>query len=438
MGLLNLKGSFEVQIYGLDGKEKSGLTQPNFITSTGLSYPYSVLIGDCFKMLTVGSGTGINTLLTTGMSARYSSLSNLDNYVTDACGYQETTSGVNFFRAWRVPEAGAVSDPSGLVIKELGVHPVALSNSSLSGQLFSRILLDTTVPSGDYSVITYRLNAGLPTGRKSFKGIINSSLVNAIDSPVCRYWNTISGRYSVVHHGLQTIDVDGLALMPAFKDPLEPSNTNTSSLKAYLSTDNYQFVVNGWSGGAIDVGAFRPYTANGKPFGTGLCQYHQTIDSILETRLTDIRKDSILVPDPTNFREEVAATAYTKVSSITTITPESFVATGRTRSLVRLFSWPNAQNLFEDATGLPRPIKSMVVSYDNGGTHYPYCDVIFSPSGAAPLNYSVNSGAYTYNQNSITGAYAFIDPYDNLSLSFRLSWSSDCPDTVSGCPDFIP
>lgn len=437
MSALNLKGQFTIQTYGPDGLEKSREIIPNFITSTGLSFPYSICIGECFRQLTIGSGSAINTVLTTGMDSGNSDYANLTNYVSDACGKINTDSGVKLFRAWRVPLGEDVVTDYPLSIAELGVHPTDLGSSS-SGYLFSRVLPNTIIDTGDYSVVTYSLNVALPTGVKSFYGIINSSLVNTTDSPVCRYWNRISGRYSVIHHGLNTISTEGLLSEEAFKFPMEPSNTNISVIKAYLSTDNQQFVVNGYSGGAIDVTSFQPYIPEGLPFGTGLCSYHREIAGGLETRLVDIRKDTFKIPDNTDFRTERDSTSEVKVNGLTTITRDSYITTGRTRSLVRLFSWPNAQNLFEDVSGNPNSIKSLVLAHALNGSYYPYCDVIFSTSGASELNYDVDTGGYTYDSSSLTGNYAFIDPYDNLSLSFRLSWGSDCPDSVSGCPGYVP
>jgi len=437
MSALKLKGQFTIQTYGPDGFEKSKKVIPNFITSTGLSFPYSIPLGECFKQLTIGSGIGINTVLTTGMESGNIDYANLVNYVSDACGTINTNSGVSLFRAWRIPFGESVVNDYPLSIAELGVHPTDLGVSS-SGYLFSRVLPNVVIDTGDYSVITYSLNIGLPTGIKSFYGIINSSLVNTSDSPVCRYWNRISGRYSVIHHGLNTIGVDGLIREESFKSPLEPSNRSTSALKAYLSTDNKQFIVNSYSGGAIDTASFQPYTAEGLPFGTGLCSYHREIAGGLETRLVDIRKGTFKIPLNTDFRLEGDSSSEVKVNSLTTITQDSYIATGRTRSLVRLFSWPNAQNLFEDVSGNPNKIKSLVLSQSVYGSHYPYCDVIFSTSGASELNYSVDTDNHTYDPNSLTGNYAFIDPFDNLSLSFRLSWGSDCPDSVSGCPGYTP
>lgn len=437
MGVLNLKGQFSIRTYDGEDKLTSEKTYPNFITSTGLSFPYSIPINQCFCMLSVGSGEEINTVLTTGLSTGYDSLKNLNNYVTDACGTQETRSGVSLFRAWRVPETDYVSEPLGLVIKELGVHPIDLSSSSVSGQLFSRVLTDTTVTSGDYSIITYQLNVGLPTGIKSFSRIINTTQVNQTDNPVCRYWDSLSGRYSIIHNGIQTIDTDGLPVVPFLRSPMEPSCRNASELKAYLSTDNLQFTVNGYSGGAILTGEYQPYNPDGFPFGTGLCQYHTSISYELSNRLRDMRKDTFKIPLSTDFTYEVNDTAFVKVNSLTTITPDSFNPTGRTRSLVRLFSWASAQNLFEDEFSVPRRIKSLVLSSFYNTSYLPYCDAIFASSGLE-LNHSVDISGLTYNPTGITGDYVFIDPYDNLGLSFRLSWSSDCPDTVSGCPNYVP
>ncbi len=61
---LLLQGIFNYRIYDEFGnlkKEISGLN--NFLTNTGLSFPAIYRFADCFRFLSLGSGTGANTIV---------------------------------------------------------------------------------------------------------------------------------------------------------------------------------------------------------------------------------------------------------------------------------------------------------------------------------------------------------------------------------------
>lgn len=428
--MFSLNGKFRINVYNQNGELNHSTDYlNNFITSSGLSYPYDAPFPECFKYLSIGSGTGINTLLTTGLSYVNTQFSSMGSYVNGACGSNETSSGLNHYKAWLV---SGITSP--LTINELGVSPAPVSGGYISGVLFSRIVTPSpiTISSGDYSIITYRLDIAAPTGLGSFANIINTAQVNSVNNPVCRYWNTLSGIYSVVHNGLRTISSAGITNVPTFGDPLEPSNRDTTNLIAYLSTDNQQFTVNSWSGGKISTGLFQPWNPNGKPLGTGVCAYHNTLDTFTSSRIINIRRDTHVIPDSGNFTNEINKLDFQKNSSITTITPDSYVSTGRSRSITRLFSWPNVSNQFQDIFGNDRRVKSLVLSYGTT-TYYPYVDMLFATSGLIQTFSPVDTNAYTYSGASITGDYVFIDSYNNLSLSFRLGWSAPCPSNVSGC-----
>lgn len=146
-------------------------------------------------------------------------------------------------------------------------------------------------------------------------------------------------------------------------------------------------------------------------------------------------RGEILVPDSGDFTAEVTITAYQKNNSIVTISNDSYVATGRSRSITRLYSWPNTQNQFQDEFGNDRRVKSLVLAYSESDSYFPYCDMQFASSGLKQ-NFTRNTNNFTYAGSSITGDFVFLDPYDNLSLSFRLGWSAPCPSNVSGCPGY--
>lgn len=434
MSLLGLQGSYKIDIYNQNNQLVGDSEYKNFITSTGLSFLYDAPVADCFKYLSIGSGDSGNSVYTDGLESGDSRWQYKNNYVADACGTINTSSGVDLYRAWLLSGLTGDTYNGGLDIEEMIVSP---GNAGNSGKAFSRVLPNANVPSGHYSIVTYRLEVSMPTGVKNFNGIINDTQVNTSEpaEDVCRYWDLLSGKYGLVHHGLNTVNSAGATALESMGNPFEPSQTDTSILVAYLSTDHRQFTVNSWSGGKIDTGSFQPYAGDGKAFGSGILAYHDEIDSATETAITDARRDTIVTPDASDFRNESNETVYQKNNSIVTITPDAYTATGRSRSTTRLFSWPNVQNQFEDDGGTPRRIKSMVLSYYDG-SYLPYADFLFATSGLE-LDDPVNTGAYTINTGSFTGDYVFIDPYDNLSLSIRISWSSPCPTTVSGCPGYV-
>jgi len=96
----------------------------NFITNTGVWYPQHFAFADCFRYLSLGVGTGVNSILqnnisfpeTTGLQ---SPLTGIYAYVggrnvfmanptptnyAQGCGYRETASGIDLFRQWSFPD----------------------------------------------------------------------------------------------------------------------------------------------------------------------------------------------------------------------------------------------------------------------------------------------------------------------------------------------
>ena len=434
--MFSIQGHYKIDSYRPDHSlEKSSDYMGNFITSSGLSFPFSIPFASTFKYLSLGSGTGINTVYTTGLQTPITQFTSLSQYVQGACGVIESPSGLKLFRGWLISGITGSQYSAGLTIGELGVSPSPISGDG-TGVLFSRIVVNPTfnIPSGNYSIVSYRLDFGMPTGLQKFYRIINTNQVNNTDNPVCRYWNQLSGIYSIVHNGLIRINELGENEEPGIKASLESSDMSSNHV-AYLSTDNQQFTLNGWSGGLVDTGVFKPWNPNGLSLSSGVAQYHYSVDSTTLSRLTNARRDSILVPDSGDFKTEISFLAHQKDNSILTISPDSYVSTGRSRSVTRLYSWPNTQNQFQDEFGNDRRVKSLVLSYSDGASYYPYCDMQFASSGLKQ-NFARNTDNFTYSGSSITGDFVFLDPYDNLSLSFRLGWSAPCPSNVSGCPGY--
>jgi len=120
---LKLKGEFKFDLYD-SGKNliSSSDFMDNFITNSGVYYPLFFAFADCFRYVSVGSGTTGNSIIKTGtanpettglqipimgsgysyVGARPMTSSSVTNYST-GCGYRETISGIDLFRQWTLP-----------------------------------------------------------------------------------------------------------------------------------------------------------------------------------------------------------------------------------------------------------------------------------------------------------------------------------------------
>lgn len=129
-----LMGRFKFDVYSKEGILKSTTDYiDNFITSTGLSYIHNYAFADCFRYISLGSGSTANNItavdsnvnsptfgVTVGTTGLVTPLPNyayiggypkncLDSsydtsqYVDNGCGYRVDVSGVTLNRAWRIP-----------------------------------------------------------------------------------------------------------------------------------------------------------------------------------------------------------------------------------------------------------------------------------------------------------------------------------------------
>ena len=422
MSHFSLKGSFHTYVYSQEGELKDESRFDNFITSSGLTQIYSLPVADCFKYLSVGTGTAINSVETTGLDRPVSSFSYLNSYVSNSNGYVETPSGVALYRAWLLSGA-PVNVAGGFTGLELMVSPGNASQTLTSGA-FSRVTGSFHIPSGDYAVVTYKLNVTVPTGVSYFEYIIANTPNTDPSITVCEFWDKLSGRYSLVHHGLKLITEDGQTITTtnggSYLEPSEPA----SNIKAYLSTDNRQFLVNPNGGKA----------PNGYSGNYNLCTYKDDFESNYSkysSRITSIRKNSISIPSSINWSGlETNYSASTSVNENLNISPEAFVETGRSRSLIRLYSWTAGFTPTDK-------IRSMVFSYSPSANKV-FADCIFYSTGGY-IGPTVDEGAGTYDTSvAPTDHYFFKDVLNTLDISTRISWSSDCPDNVSGCPGYTP
>lgn len=118
-----LAGKFKFDVYSKNDKLKYTSDYiDNFITSSGLNYVLNYAFADCFRYVSLGTGSNPNTIVgigTTGLHLPVSKFSYIggnathsscdasvsaNKYVTKGCGYRLGDSGVTLFRAWRIPE----------------------------------------------------------------------------------------------------------------------------------------------------------------------------------------------------------------------------------------------------------------------------------------------------------------------------------------------
>jgi hypothetical protein len=291
-----LEGSFKVDLFS-GGKQMSSTDWfNNFITHTGLSYPSIYPFVDCFRYLSVGYSAGYNVAnsgfiagsgayATTGLATPVASYQTnngaqrgthigWEGYEvgTDGqespCGTILTEQGPAFFRAWSIPTGSpdtVMNEPGGsLQIGEFMVSPS--SGTDPSGRwAFSRITRNLSIPNGWRAIVSYQLKLKLQnTGRSPLASgsftTGNADITNDIE--LVRSWNTLSGFYRQVYHGLMCIDKRGNSYVPRYGNIMEPCLTDLKSAAFYLSPDNAAFDVNGKYGGA-QTSEVAAYTADG-------------------------------------------------------------------------------------------------------------------------------------------------------------------------------
>jgi len=91
-----LQGQFKVDIYNQSGDLIDTTDYfSNFITPTGLDYPYTYNFADCFRFLSLGVGTSSNTMTTTGLQGDTSVIP-AKNSDTNLVKYQTLSYLLNF------------------------------------------------------------------------------------------------------------------------------------------------------------------------------------------------------------------------------------------------------------------------------------------------------------------------------------------------------
>lgn len=270
---LDLQGAFKVDLFS--GNDFVSTTDyfTNFITPTGLTYPYVYAFADCFRYLSIGrsttanyGSTGLSSFGITGLLDpinQYRASNGLNqtaNYIgwpafatggeVAMCGTVISEQGPRFYRAWNIPSGNGLvmNEPAadGLLIGELMVSPS--SGSDPTGKwAFSRVVRNLFIPNGHRVIVSYQLRVNIKnTGVTVFSGGTfrtgNAEVEN--DAELLATWANLSGYYKQVYHGLRCVDNIGMTFIPKFGDAMEPSSKNTDKMVWYLSPDNSQFDVN--------------------------------------------------------------------------------------------------------------------------------------------------------------------------------------------------
>jgi hypothetical protein len=263
-----LEGRFRFDVFKQDGSlSYSTEYYPNFITSTGLNYIKTFALADCFRYISVGTGTGVNSLIgngTTGLSIPISgyqyiggnpnasdNCSRGNQYIEGACGYRVEKTGFSLFRGWRIPAESGVYFDRDYILNEFMVTPgpnkvmgyrygglsgacaciqqVYIDSSEVgevrqgneasdffvnypticdSDKAFARAVRRIPVKSGEFLVAHYSLFISANTGITSFRftGGRGTGVYNGENNDGVYNWSGISGRYSLIHYGFKPIN----------------------------------------------------------------------------------------------------------------------------------------------------------------------------------------------------------------------------------------
>jgi hypothetical protein len=429
--IISLNGQFKADIYNNRNELVSeGEYAGNFITSTGLSYPLTMPFVDACRYLSLGSGVQPSHLHTTGLYSGCQPYIYSDNggfpakfnflwttgIVGSACGYKSNPAGVEIFRGWRIPEVDQTFLEEDLHVAELMTSPAHTGNDGVytkkgdhfndifSGvTAFNRLTQDFTIPSGDYAIITYRLDFGIDSAVRTFDPFVG--LNNAAGSSKSA-WQALTGVSRVLHPGIRLIQnaapegeegggeggeggegggegsSAGGSYELAYGSPLEPSQTG--NLFAYFSSDNTQFRFDQYWGGGAKPGLQKlisptngslHWNNDGLHIASGIPEYFWNFPEVLEDgetekvtvakletvkewqenptradRFNDYRRPKAIYPTSTNVTNEAASAemgnqGYAEDVTVTSLNHDiAHDYTGqidyrRDRSVTRVLGW---------------------------------------------------------------------------------------------------
>jgi hypothetical protein len=497
-----MQGRFKFEVFNRDGSlSYSTEYTPNFITPTGLNYLNEFGLADCFRFISLGTGTGRNTVLGGGTTGLVSPVSGYqyfggnpiggrgNQYIEGACGFRVERTGLTLFRGWRIPESGRYFE-SNHTFQEFMVTPgptrvwgyrygglsgacncnqeVYVDSSEVgetrtgiespdfhgafpqicdADKAFARVLRRLPVLSGQFLIAHYSLFVTANTGINSFKFTGGRGTVyNGENNDGIFNWSGVSGRQSLVHWGLKPINdgsvtsAGGLAqihpsytfrmgesYIPYFGMPLEPSCPLEKRI-GYLSSDNFQFLVNPFGGAISDTGQYFPFNTEGEPFPSGVIYFMPKLikgygddnnlalednEYIFYQRLINARRNNALGFKPHTGDIRVTNT-YTVDEVFSTEVSGSGVNlpnTGRNRSLALIYKYDD-----ENLTGY-KVSRAHVQAYKhstNTTQFYPFVDMVFTPQDTHGnftkdpiLTADYTSGIKFHTINMVTGTGDF-------------------------------
>lgn len=458
-----LVGKFKVDTYN----SKSELVKStdyfnNFITTSGLRYPYVTGFADCFKLLSIGTDSRVNNISTTGLYSPIPEYQYLSGYFPGYCGSQEDFGTLRLFRGWRVPAEEGTFFQSDGEFKEFSVSPGTGDGFEYA---FSRVPKDFPYQEDSFAVVSYKLDINLTNHiSKSFGD--NMSATAKVLTEDFQLWGNSSGMYRQIHHGLKMVlsaadaaksqDLEakeGDSYYPRFNSPMEPccpiaiiKNSNPkeiqkAGLMAYFSDDNLQFSVNKISGGY-----WSEMTA---PNGDGLAGYVYNLETKLNTTvepgptvvpyykiLTDMRYSKFRKPNPEIYSENAKVedtydiTAKTRFPSIIkqeTVSMEN-LGDARKHEVIRVATFSPVY-----AHGVDEPMKSLVVCFASLPTeeYLPVIDIVYG-SSLSEFNHTIKVPEKTITLDS--GKYPYQTNKATLNMKLGVSWSAPC-NGVEGCVD---
>ena len=429
----------------------------NFITSDGLRFIYFTGFAHNLEYLSLGSSNAANSLSTTGLSSPINDFQYFTGFLKDGVGTQVNHSGLSFYKTWILP-----SPTSGVsknyTVREFMVSPASggdledflLQGTGYFSRAFSRATGLAELVTGDFLSVTYRLNISHDTCIKTFLNVVATGSSNKFTDSY-KSFNYFSGIYSLMHPALKVLlPIEGASVQPEGKPGevkesyvgmgMEPS-CPAENLFCYLSEDGAQFLVNP-NGAGGGTGSYS--------LSNGVHKYVYNAPTVLDSINENIRWKNFKTPSTGDIRSNdiTAETGIYKNSTSAVIAPPingifPYEGTGRERYILRAFGWIGASSpldLFDYQW------KSMVLGYQksdepgeipDGEKITPYTDFLLGTSSGElkPRKTIYNQGTsenpimktgWLYN----SGDYLQLDNNNNLSLSFKLSWSSPCGDAT--------
>jgi hypothetical protein len=438
---------------------------------------------------TTGLAQASNDFSYIGSRTSYGDITS-SQYDLGSCGYRESLGQVSLSRGWRVPiGSGHFDQPysfSELMLspgKPTGTHTrcgcnfgindgegvdasiIADYYDSLVGnksicnanKAFSRIVLDTpiSVSSMDFVIITYDLNVNYDTGINQFE----ISIPPVVNFSPTTWTGNIIGSHNLLHHGVKLINdsniVDksfsrnqifsyswslegGESFIPLWGAPLEPS-CSKDNLLAYFSTDNVNFLCNQFSGGHLDTGNWQPYSPTGFAPSNGLMSPISFPTSTTSNQLLNIRTNNsnLKYPDKYNILLDSTTTSNANYIPDFSFKTTNLSFNNRTGSILYSCVFTNLHvNDWKPDHLSSSLVRSMVLNYVDANANtlsqmYPFLDLLFTGTQGEGLVGIGDYGPWTYNDPS-TNYYPLGNGGD-LTMSFKLSWGSDCPSNVIGC-----